>query len=216
MIRRFTVMLLISISALPGPALAWPLAVPRAEPPPRDGVAKGARSEDGSAELGALRGLTTEETLGADAVAADGQRGLELEYGVALDDSAAGREAPTLVAGEEAEVVDNAALVLIVRRGRRRLNAGWWIAFAGVLAGPSCMAAAIGGARDEDDDKIPVIVLSTVSVVGFGLLAVGIGLAVRGNRMMKNPANYVTLRRPAPGRSGVFLAPGAGGVTLHF
>ncbi|MFV8754423.1 hypothetical protein ACNOYE_28075 [Nannocystaceae bacterium ST9] len=163
------------------------------------------RSDDGSAELDALRRRGQRDAIPVTEVEPASSRGLELDYGIALD----GASVPASDEGEY-DVLGGADRSIIQRKGRRRIMAGVWMIFSGVLVGPAFLAGAIAGARQAK--QTPAIVLGSLSVVGFGLLAGGIPLVVRGRKMNKHPERYARIE-PVP---RLVLGGGPGGWTLRF
>jgi hypothetical protein len=189
--------------------LALALSTVLLEGPPT--IEQPTRSDDGSAELEALRRQGQHDELSAGEVEPEGTRGLELEYGIALDGSVA--EGPPAAPGTnpvDHDVIGEADRSLIQRKGRRRVLAGFWMIFSGVLVGPACLAGAVSGARN--DQATPAIVLGSLSAVGFGLLGGGIPLVIRGRKMSKHPEQFVGIE-PVP---RLVLVPSSGGFALHF
>lgn len=171
------------------------------------------RSDDGSAELDALRQQGGREALPVGEVEPEGARGLELEYGVALDGSVpavAGGPSPTDPGSIEYDVIGEADRSLVQRKGRRRVLAGFWMIFSGVLIGPACLVGTISGARKGQ--TTPAIVLGSIGVVGFGLLGGGIPLVIRGRKMSRQPEQFVRFE-PVP---RLVLTAGGGGLALRF
>jgi len=160
------------------------------------------RSEDGSAELEALRELGTRDPLpvtevepGSEPGSGPGSdRGLEFEYGVPMEPGAVVEPTPgePTIDDTSPDVLAGAEQALVLRRARRFKLAGFWLTFTGGLLGPALLAGAISGARNSPTPTAP-IVLGSLSGVTFGLLAAGIPLIVRGVKMTKHPERYITL-----------------------
>jgi hypothetical protein len=168
----------------------------------------GVRSQDGSAELTALRALASEdEDISADEVEPADRRGLELEWGVDLGTTKASTPDTgepttpvpadgTMDAAEDFDVIDAADRSLTMRRGRRLFWAGFWMSFTGVLFGPGFLAGSVSAAKDEK--TTPALVLGVgLAAPCFALLAAGVPLAIRGKRMEKHPERFTI--RPAAG-----------------
>lgn len=166
------------------------------------------RSDDGSAELEALRELGTREPLPVTEVEPGSEpgsdRGLEFEYGVPMEPGAVVEPTPgepTIDDDSSPDVLAGAEQALVLRKARRFKLAGFWLTFTGGLLGPALLAGAISGARNSPTPTAP-IVLGSLSAVTFALLAAGIPLIVRGVKMGRHPERYVSLT--------------GGGLTLRF
>jgi hypothetical protein len=170
------------------------------------------RSEDGSAELEALQTLGDQPALAVTEVETAEARGLEFEYGVALEGDVTGESNPTIASNADAgtDVVSGAEQSLVLRKARRTTLAGVWLTFAGVLIGPAFLAGAVTGANNGA--TTPAIVLGTISGIGFGFLATGIPLIVRGVRMRKHPDRYVDFDH----QPRFVITTSGGGLTLRF
>jgi hypothetical protein len=170
------------------------------------------RSDDGSAELEALRSLGGGEAL--DVKAVEPTRGLELEYGVELGGSPApdgGVQRPEGPQPEEPrfdDVIGQADLGIIRRQGTRKLKAGIFLSLFGFLFGPAFLAGAGSAARN--DSTTAAIVFGVLGAGFMAMLGAGIPTWVKGSRMRKYPERYVV------GAPRLRFAAGPGGFGLHF